>query len=95
MKISVTDEHIALGKPRCSDGCPIWMAIEERMDPSWRLLVVPVRAEFTHVRAQFSVKRARIVASLPMSARNFIQDFDTGQPVAPFEFELPERWRIF
>ena len=95
MKISVTDDHILHGNANCGDGCPIWLAVDGRMDPSWRVVVTPVRADFTPVRAEFDIKTYYVVASLPRSARNFIRDFDTGQPVAPFEFELPEPWRVF
>ena len=88
MKISVTQDHILLGDNECSVGCPIWMAVEERMHPSWCAIVLGYNVVF-------NTNGACIAATLPRSARDFIRCFDEGEPVEPFEFELPETWRIF
>ena len=88
MRISVTDEHIALGKPKCSSACPIWMAIKDRVPSPCHVLVARHEVDFDS-------ERAHVLVPLPESAIDFIRRFDKAASVEPFEFELPEPWRIF
>lgn len=75
MKISVTQEHIKKGKPRAHCACPVALAIKE-VTP-WCPMVDSKFVEF-----------GSFVMDLPQEVTTFIDLFDHGHPVEPFEFEL-------
>lgn len=78
MKISVTQEHIDAGT-RCSPyACPIANAIRDTIGDVWFVSVT---------RLEIKIGNSSRIAA-PESARSFIDAFDDGQAVQPFEFEL-------
>jgi hypothetical protein len=75
MKISVTEEHIAIGKRSDCDACPAALAIFEATGKR-------VAVADHHLRW-----RGREMWS-PPSVCEFVRQFDSGNPVGPFQFEL-------
>lgn len=65
--------------------CPIALAIRE-LHPDARVDVFDNTAALT-----LPGGTALLLARLPQEARRFIDRFDSGEPVEPFEFELT--WR--
>ena len=88
---SVSGSHIRRGEPRSCGKCPIALAVAEHLDPSWTVEVAPTVIFF---RRKEPGQYAHIRVRAPESVRTFIQHYDTGMAVVPFEFELPEPWRI-
>lgn len=80
MKISVTKEHINNGQTCKSVHCPIALAIKEHFDTfvSVGPCEVAIGGPFNNI-------------PLPQIARRFIEDFDYGDSVEPFTFELESR----
>jgi hypothetical protein len=72
MKIEVTAEDIANGKPRVP--CAIQLAAE-------RVLAGPIVGA-TRIFCENKAYR------MPIEAIKFIQEFDKGAPVKPFSFEI-------
>lgn len=72
--VRVTQTHIDHGVPKSAIFCPIALAVEW---PSDRFCVYP-----NHICADGKI------ALLPESARIFIDAYDDGLEVQPFEFEL-------
>lgn len=76
MKVKVTKKHIKKGKRGQPTGCPIALALKE----------------------QYGLKRPRVhgdqvhfpgkSCDLPDKASFFIQQFDSGEKVVPFEFSI-------
>jgi hypothetical protein len=82
--IKVTADHIAKGEPYESDRCPVALAICEQ----WR----PGAQASVWVHAIASVPSGESwTAKLPDAALWWVESFDFGRPVEPFEFEL--NWR--
>lgn len=80
MKIKVTQEHIAKGKPQRSEWCPIALAAKD-VFPQEIVVVSPYDLQV------IAEQRDRYW-HLPAQVRQFIKDFDGGRPVEPFDFEL-------
>jgi hypothetical protein len=76
MKVEVKQEHIDKGVPSNGCECPIALALGE-MFPDAQVLVCDGRIEVGFE-----------VAAPPQEAKEFINDFDDGEPVAPFSFDL-------
>ena len=79
MKVCITEDHIKRGFPGVPDSCPIALALRE--DHGWEDVEI--------VSASAWIGKERIM--LPDAARSFIADFDWGDGVEPFEFEIEAR----
>lgn len=80
MKITVTAADIASGRRGSSCDCPIARAI--------RRAGGDITADVACSYAYVGRRPHRRQLLLPLSARQFMADFDHGEPVEPFEFEL-------
>lgn len=76
MKIKVTKEHIDKGVKGSWDCCPIALAIKEQLN-----------IESIEVNDELISTQERDYRT-PLSCVNFMEKFDEGDPVTPFEFEL-------
>lgn len=84
MKINVTATDIKRGEPLCSDNCPIARAIK-------RKLRKPVDVNVNGPVMVGMVGRCenvKVIGRLPPEARKFADDFDLGNLVEPFKFDL-------
>lgn len=76
MIIRVTEKHIQKGSPRTWGSCPVALAFRDAGHPG------------TWV-SRSTIRIPRLGCSpLPDQVALFIQAFDHGWPVQPFEFEL-------
>lgn len=81
MKICVTEEDIKKGRPLMGGvACPITLAIR-------RAGLNVARCSPSGATTMIGDKETRI-ANMPISALEFMYDFDMGLAVQPFEFEL-------
>jgi len=81
MKITVTKEDILEGIPRKSSSCPIAIAM-------WRKFKVDyISVRYSRAYVAPSGASVPLCYKLPLSAREFIRNFDAGNNVYPFEFE--------
>ncbi len=84
MILTVTQEHIDGGRSCCQPravSCPIAMAARDA--GLWNVQV--------HPKYIFWEDEGELVsAKLPDCAIDFIQRFDSGEPVEPFSFEIHE-----
>lgn len=76
MRIKITQDHIDKGLKRDCHSCPIAWAITEVRHQSY----VQVGTNDVRIDAQ--------VYQLPAKVSRFISNFDDGQPVKPFAFNL-------
>lgn len=76
MKISLTQDDIDNGLPDDCEDCPVALAIK-RVNPD--AYVTAYSHEITIDRVKFEV---------PLSVSVFINNFDDGRHVKPFEFDL-------
>lgn len=80
MKIRVRQEHIDKGVCNSPWECPIALAAQEAIGTDelsvWPYLLTWCAGELVHE------------ADMPRPAREFIENFDDGRPVEPFEFEI-------
>lgn len=83
MLIFVEQHHIDCGCVGDGGNCPVALAI---------LAVLPAKS-VVHVDRRYisfySSASGRCVVSTPDAAAEFIEAFDGGEPVEPFEFVLP------
>jgi hypothetical protein len=84
VKVSVTAEDIASGKPGEICLCPIYLALQRAMPDGVEALWV----DCYRARLSGSPWLTTASAPLPQSARDFIGRFDNAIPVEPFEFDL-------
>ena len=92
-KVKLSQEDIDEGRAMCdktglfkSDNCPIWQAMRDCFTEkvyAFEILVGAVRV--------FSDGYGEEFFNLPLAATDFIQDFDAGREVKPFEFEIDHR----
>lgn len=80
MKISVTQEHIDQGKKNDNRACPIALAINDATKTN--------SASVGWFSCSFHTHLGRVTRSLPVQASRFIDYFDGGNSVSPFEFEV-------
>lgn len=80
MKIQVTQEDIDQGTPSEVCACPIALAAK-RVFAHREIAVLDIVIQIGD----------RWEMALPDSAQKFIEEFDNGLPVTPFEFELPDK----
>jgi hypothetical protein len=92
--IRVTDRHIAEGKPRSECECPLALAVIEALAADGVIAEAgTVEVDYYDVfvvDGETGCRRYR--ATLPAEAADFVDDFDDGDPVVPFEVELA--WEI-
>jgi hypothetical protein len=81
VKVNVTQKHIDIGVPKDCKYCPIAFALR---DLGFKHFDVGVISINIFESAYGDVKRI----NLPKNVGSFIQDFDAGREVKPFEFEL-------
>ncbi len=78
MRIIVTTQHIGRGTPLEIWNCPLALALCELTGGG------PVSVS----GSKAYLVRLDCVLALPECAREFVHAFDSGEPVAPFEFDL-------
>ncbi len=83
MNIHVTRRHIARGIPRLCLACPVALAIDEAFPQAWRVSV-----QRLEVHIHFTDSYHRATYRLPLRVQAFIADFDNGDNVKPFSFNL-------
>lgn len=81
MKISVTQEDINEGTPQDCWSCPIARAVQRATGFDW------VEVDGMYVEAGGVPQKS---CELPAEARRFVNKFDDGRYVEPFDFFLPE-----
>ncbi len=81
MKIRVTSEHIRRGEQHSLSACPIALAVREHDG----FADAEVGSFFVYKGRSFLFPPS---FTTPSKAAKFIQDFDAGRAVEPFEFEL-------
>jgi hypothetical protein len=87
LKIQVTGEDIANGKPDDCESCPIALAMKRAIpDLDW----IEVDGD-----AQWGTTDGGFGTRFPEVAKNFIRAFDSGDPVKPFEFECEPRVKYY
>jgi hypothetical protein len=81
LRVEVTAEDIAVGRPGKCCYCPVALAISRACGPGF------IGVSSKNVGFLFHRARPKFVP-LPEVARRFICDFDSGRAVAPFAFDL-------
>ena len=89
--VKVLDRHIQKGKPNKCAECPIALAlVDAGFDRPW------VDHSLVHYFAKPDGVREELYHFwLPGDAVGFVEDFDEGKPVKPFEFIVDEVARDF
>ncbi len=77
MRISVTQDHIRRGERYMCMRCPVALAVSEQT------IAVFVKVNKTNIRVNGQTFR------IDTGVRRWIKDFDVGDAVEPFSFELP------
>lgn len=86
MKIAVTADDIREGRRYVCERCPVALALLRACADG-----VFVRASYFSAALWFAGREAACqghVTAFPAEATRFVDDFDRGLDVAPFEFEL-------
>lgn len=81
MKVSVTQDHIAVGVPKKSSSCPIALALQETTGAT-KVSVGTYTCSWEETNGD------HFRANLPMEAENFVRSFDLGNKMKPFSFEV-------
>jgi len=81
--VSVTADHIAMGDRENCETCPVALAIAETFADLTYVSVDP-----GGLIAATGLPGREIFVDLPREVQEFIWDFDDGDPVEPFTFEL-------
>lgn len=96
MLIEVTQEHIDKGERSNALSCPVALAVREALDAKKENEVAVSFRWITHLkeyrgwRTLFQKTQDWISYPSPKKVQEFITDFDNGEPVAPFSFELKQ-----
>lgn len=77
--VRVLKRHIEAGEPATCDRCPIALALNEATGLHWEV------GEYKAIAKELSC-----YFDVPVEARFFVEDFDRGETVEPFSFEMPE-----
>jgi hypothetical protein len=80
--IRVTADHIAHGKRNASAGCPIALAVNDCLDESWAYAIPDIALIYDACGVMLAY------AHLSVDAQLFIERFDGGLAVEPFEFSV-------
>lgn len=81
IKIEVNQGHISRGIRRDCSICPVGLAL---FDKGYAY----VKVDTGHISYGSHPYRDRTIAKTPRSVYRFIQSFDAGRPVKPFNFFL-------
>jgi len=81
MKIRVTSEDIAKGQRCNARFCPVALALQRTTNNPNIVAIGNWGYDTRKLSSQFD---------LPMKVMRFIDAFDSGNPVEPFEFEMPD-----
>ncbi len=84
MIIAVTQAHITAGRRNDCTLCPLALAFHAA---GLNVSVCPSHVDVYRSCNPIAEFTGRI--GLPIAARNFVMAFDSGAPVLPFEFEIP------
>lgn len=79
IRVRVTADHIAKGKPTQKECCPIALAFK---DAGYETALVDTQAAF------IAKGKDKDVIVLPEKARLFVERFDVKKSVEPFEFTV-------
>lgn len=80
MKVEVTVQDIANGRPRCGWACPIARAVQRQdSEPEDGVFVTCKEIQIDDGLARFDYR-------LPRKAREWLKRWDCGEPVEPFSF---------
>jgi hypothetical protein len=82
--IRVTADHIAKGQRCDSESCPIALAVSEQWGPCHRIQVDPAGI----IVFPGDLDRWWTVDPPPLAAQLFMEAFDEGHSVEPFEFAV-------
>lgn len=77
MRIQVTAEDIRCGRQQEPSSCPIALAVKRCSGME--------SVEVSECDVEYGAGR---IANLPWKARLFVGQFEDGEPVTPFEFDL-------
>lgn len=86
--IRVTAEHIEEGIPQDCEDCPIALAIVEQWDGPINHHDIAVDNREVLVIQRHRGGQRSFTAQLPPEAMRFVQSFDDGYQVEPFEFTV-------
>jgi hypothetical protein len=85
--IHVTQKLIDAGAPGSPCRCPIALAARKQL----QVKNLYVTGDGLTVTVEDGLGRSKdVTTQLPPEARQFIHDFDRGEPVEPFEFSVPD-----
>jgi hypothetical protein len=82
LKIEVTAEDIQNGMPGWCGKCPVALAVRRALGGFVKREVASVGVSYAAVYVDSRIHM------LPSDARMFVQNFDEGEPVEPFDFEI-------
>jgi len=85
MIVHVKKRHIKFGEPSCSSRCPVALAINVVDGFNKEVLVSPKDKD---LRGGIKIGNKHYHA--PRSVERFVNRFDKGKPVKPFNFKLKE-----
>ena len=91
MRIEVTQEDIDQGVRCDTDNCPVALAIGRQFKDCFAVLVGDANAavfRFYHDERSNMTRQTRSDFPLPQEAKTFVVDYDAGEEVAPFAFEV-------
>lgn len=81
MKVTVTEDDIKFGIPKCSESCPVAIAIKR---------LYPDRVVKVGITGIYLVKDGIThVYKMPKEITVAITSYDYGKPMTPVEFEAP------
>ncbi len=78
MKIKLTQSHIDAGVKGDCGSCPVALAVMEATGAK----------EAGVAGGSMWIEGYRLITSTPAAIRDFIDAFDAGRPVEPFEFDI-------
>lgn len=78
IKVKVKQKHITKGRKRQPEACPIYHAMKDMGFKGHAVMGDVV---------EFDNDGSRLVA-IPAKAEDFVDNFDYGRPVSPFEFNI-------
>ena len=93
MKIAVKQKHIDKGETRSARCCPIALAVNERLHKKHYCYVnrFNIIIYDRNEDQRLSMRHDSFYADYMHPVRKFIRDFDNGNEVEPFEFDLNMR----
>ena len=97
--IQVEEKHIEDGIPQCSTGCAVAKAIDEKLGKIFNLDLEPRICESSGANYTLQLADnkplvyqtffdANILNEDQQRVNNFVEDFDDGKDVSPFDFNI-------